>query len=159
MTDVPAWFERKFDFGFPVELYPNVCVRLLGSPVRVKELVSGVSREVLTAKADGKWSIQEHVGHLADMEPLWLWRVEDFVSGRETLAMADLTNRRTHEANHNRNDLKEILEEFRSARFDLLERLKKLDGEQFARTLVHPRLQQRMRLVDHLYFLAEHDDH
>ena len=128
MTDVPAWFERKFDFGFPVELYPNVCVRLLGSPVRVKELVSGVSREVLTAKADGKWSIQEHVGHLADMEPLWLWRVEDFVSGRETLAMADLTNRRTHEANHNRNDLKEILEEFRSARFDLLERLKKLEA-------------------------------
>jgi hypothetical protein len=25
--------------------------------------------------------------------------------------------------------------------------------------LVHPRLRQPMRFVDHLYFVAEHDDH
>jgi hypothetical protein len=27
------------------------------------------------------------------------------------------------------------------------------------RTMLHPRLKQTMRLVDHLYFVAEHDDH
>jgi uncharacterized damage-inducible protein DinB len=159
MTAVAAWFERKFDFGFPVELCPNLCVRLMGTPARVEELVSGVSREVLTAKTGSKWSIQEHVGHLADMEPLWLWRIQDFLSGRETLTVADLTNRRTHEANHNRQELKKILGDFRSARFDLLEHLKNLEPEQFGRTLVHPRLQTPMRLADHLYFVAEHDDH
>jgi len=25
--------------------------------------------------------------------------------------------------------------------------------------MVHPRLKQPMRLVDHLFFVAEHDDH
>jgi len=28
MPQVSRWFDRKFDFGFPVELFPNVCVRL-----------------------------------------------------------------------------------------------------------------------------------
>jgi hypothetical protein len=29
----------------------------------------------------------------------------------------------------------------------------------FARAIPHPRLKTPMRLVDHLYFVAEHDDH
>src|SRR3954454_19768955 len=75
MSSVPAWFERKFDFSFPVELYRNVCVRLLGTPARVEEMLSGVSHQVLTNKAQATWSMQEHAGHLADMEPLWKARV------------------------------------------------------------------------------------
>jgi uncharacterized damage-inducible protein DinB len=122
-------------------------------------LLSAVSHETRTAKPEGKWSIQEHAGHLADMEPLWMARVDDFVNGSGTLTTADLSNRRTHEADHNRHELKKILNDFRSARFSLLERLKEFEAAQFARTLVHPRLQQPMRLVDHLYFVAEHDDH
>lgn len=159
MSNVPAWFDRKFDFGFPLELYPNVCIRLLGTPARMEEMLSGISHEIRTAKPEGKWSIQEHAGHLADMEPLWMARVNDFLSGDGVLTVADLTNRRTHEANHNRREARAILGEFRSARFDLLERLKHIEAGEFGRTLVHPRLQQPMRLVDHLYFVAEHDDH
>lgn len=159
MSTAPAWFERKFDFSFPVELYPNVCVRLLGTPARLQELLSNVAHQSLTAKPDDKWSIQEHAGHLADMEPLWRARLKDFVQSGKTLTVADLTNRRTHEADHNGRDIKEVIAAFRAARFQLLEQLKQLDPAQFARTLVHPRLQQPMRLVDHLYFVAEHDDH
>src|SRR4051794_39272334 len=159
MSNVPAWFDRKFDFSLPLELYPNICIRLLGTTARLEELMSGVSREVRTAKPDGKWSIQEHAGHLADMEPLWMARVNDFMSGGGTLTVADLTNRRTHEADHNRHELQKVLGGFRSARFELLEVLRRLEPEQFSQTLIHPRLQQPMRLVDHLYFIAEHDDH
>jgi len=159
MTTVPAWFERKFDFSFPVELYPNVCVRLLGTPARLEELLSNVAGQTLTAKSDDKWSVQEHAGHLADMEPLWRARLNDFVQGGKPLTVADLTNRRTHEADHNRHDIRDILAAFRAARFELLEQLKQLEAAHFARTLVHPRLQQPMRLIDHLYFVAEHDDH
>src|SRR4051794_13597648 len=98
MSAVPAWFERKFDFSFPVELYRNLCVRLMGTPARLEELLSGASHKTLTMKPDGKWSIQEHAGHLADMEPLWMARVSDFMNGGGTLTAADLTNRRTHQA-------------------------------------------------------------
>jgi uncharacterized damage-inducible protein DinB len=159
MSPVPVWFERKFDFSFPVELYSNVCVRLLGTPARMEELLANVTQERLTAKPDGRWSIQEHAGHLTDMESLWMTRLNDFIEGGKMLTVADLSNRRTHEANHNAHELKGILDRFRRARFELLDKLNRLDQAQFAGTLVHPRLQQPMRLVDHLYFVAEHDDH
>jgi uncharacterized damage-inducible protein DinB len=159
MSQIPLWFERKFDFTFPIEQYPNLCVRLRGTPPRLEEIFRGVSRDMLLAKPAGKWSVQEHAGHLLDLEPLWLARVDDFLAGRDTLTVADLSNRRTHEANHNSRDLQEILSEFRAARLRLADRAAKLQPTLFARSLLHPRLKQPMRLVDHLYFVAEHDDH
>lgn len=159
LSKVPVWFERKFEFTFPVEHYPNLCVRLRGTPARLEEMLRGVSREVLVAKPGEKWSVQEHVGHLLDLEPLWAARVDDFLSDRETLTVADLSNRKTHEANHNARELSQILAQFRAARLQLLSQLARLEPEFFSRSMLHPRLKQPMRLVDHLYFVAEHDDH
>ena len=155
---VEAWFDRKFA-SVPAVGFPNVCVRLRGTPARLKEMLRGVSRDVLIRKPDGKWSAQEHAGHLLDLEPLWLARVEDYIAGRDELTVADITNRRTTEANHNAAALEEILAKFRAVRGDLLKRLDELDPAVFSRSAIHPRLKQPMRLVDHLYFLAEHDDH
>ena len=159
MTSVPLWFERKFDFTFPIENYPNLRMRLWGTPRRLEELVRGVPHHVMIEKAAGKWSAQEHAGHLADLEPLWLLRVEDFLAEVSTLAIADLTNRKTDEANHNARTLGEVLADFRDARRRLLDRVEQLSPQAFRGTRLHPRLKQPMRLVDHLYFVAEHDDH
>jgi uncharacterized damage-inducible protein DinB len=159
MSQIPLWFERKFQFTFPVEQFPNLCVRLRGTPARLEELLRGVSREALHHKSAGKWSAQEHAGHLLDLEPLWMARVEDFLGTAGTLTVADLTNRKTHEANHNARELSQILSAFRAARVLLVDRAAKFQPALFSRSLLHPRLQQPMRLVDHLYFVAEHDDH
>jgi len=70
-----------------------------------------------------------------------------------------LQNRKTDEAHHNVRPLKQILAEFRAARLQLLNRVDELDASLFARAIPHPRLKTPMRLVDHLYFVAEHDDH
>jgi uncharacterized damage-inducible protein DinB len=158
-SKVPAWFERKFDFAFPAERYPNVCVRLSGAPAHLEEILRKVTPDVLVGKPWGKWSAQEHAGHLLDVEPLWMARVDDFLTDRDTLAAADLGNRKTHEANHNAQELAEILAGFRKSRLRLVQRLGTFEPEVFARTSLHPRLKQPMRLVDHLYFVAEHDDH
>ncbi|MFQ5695806.1 MAG: DinB family protein [Terriglobia bacterium] len=159
MSELSVWFERKFKFDFPVELYPNLRVRLRGAPPRLEELTRELPREQLTRKPDGKWSVQENAGHLLDLEPLWLARVEDFLAGAETLSAADLTNRKTHQARHNQRPLADLLADFRRARGALLERLDSLRPQDFSRTALHPRLQTPMRVVDHLYFIAEHDDH
>jgi uncharacterized damage-inducible protein DinB len=153
------WFERKFEFNFPVELYPSLCIRLRGTPARLEELVRNTPPGRLIAKVGDKWSAQEHAGHLLDLEPLWLARLKDFLSGGESLTAADLSNRKTHEARHNEQDLQEILAGFRAARGILLENVQNLDVAGFSRTRLHPRLKQPMRLIDHLYFAAEHDDH
>lgn len=159
MVQVAKWFERKFEFTFPLQLFPNLIIRLRGTPARLEDILRNRRREVLIRRPEGKWSAQEHAGHLLDLEPLWLARVEDFLSGAGQLSVADLSNRKTDEANHNAHELKEILQSFRGARSELLDRVSSLDSSLFGRSLVHPRLKQPMRLVDHLYFIAEHDDH
>jgi hypothetical protein len=160
MSQVPVWVERKFTFTFPVEQYPNLCARLRGTPARMEEMLRGVDREMLVRKPEGKWSIQEHAGHLLDLEELWSQRVSDFVErSDETLTTADLTNWKTDEANHNARTLGSILAEFRAARGMLLGKIDMLSAEAFGGSKLHPRLKQPMRLVDHLYFAAEHDDH
>jgi uncharacterized damage-inducible protein DinB len=161
MSRPAIWFERTFDFTFPVEQFPNVCVRLRGTPARVEEMVRGAAGEVLVRKPDEneKWSAQEHAGHLLDLESLWMARVDDYLAESSQLTVADLNNRKTDQAQHNQRPIAEILADFRSARLQLVSRVEGIDPENFARTLLHPRLKTPMRLVDHLYFVAEHDDH
>ena len=159
MSTVPRWFDRRFEFTFPLEQFPNVCVRLRGTPARLEELLQGRSHDVLVRKLEGKWSAQEHAGHLLDLESLWAQRVEDFLSGRSELSTADLSNRKTDEADHNARPLEDILSAFRKERTKLVGRAAAIVPASLTRTILHPRLQQPMRLVDHLYFVAEHDDH
>ena len=81
------------------------------------------------------------------------------MAGRSELTPADLTNRKTFEASHNARGLAEILAEFRTAREKLLQTVGDLDEAVHPVSIPHPRLKVPMRLVDHLYFVAEHDDH
>jgi hypothetical protein len=81
MSHVPIWFERKFESSFPVELLPNLCARLRGTPARLEEVLRGRSYTILIGKAQLKWSAQENAGHLLDLEPLWLARVGDYMAG------------------------------------------------------------------------------
>jgi uncharacterized damage-inducible protein DinB len=159
MSQVPKWFERKFEVSFPVELFPNLCIRLRGTPARLEEIVHAHPHERLVRKPGEKWSAQEHVGHLADLEPLWLARVDDYLAGAAELTTADLSNRKTHEAGHNQRRADEILAEFRKARLQLVDSAAQVAVALFSRSIPHPRLRTPMRLVDHLYFVAEHDDH
>ena len=159
MAQVAKWFERKFEFSFPVELHPDLCVRLRGTPARLEELVRGCADERMVRAAEGKWSAQEHAGHLLELEPLWMARVEDFAAGRSELSVADLSNRGTFEAKYNERAAAKILADFREARVAMVDRLERVDAGLFGGTLLHPRLKVPMRLVDHLFFVAEHDDH
>ncbi|MBZ5667556.1 MAG: hypothetical protein LAO30_23535 [Acidobacteriia bacterium] len=124
MSRIPNWFERKFDFSFPVELYPNLCVRLGGTPARLEEIVRSCPHEFLVRRAQEKWSAQEHAGHLLDLEPLWTVRLDDYLARVVELKPADLTNRQTQEANHNARSIEELLGEFRTAPTRLVDRRK-----------------------------------
>jgi uncharacterized damage-inducible protein DinB len=159
MTQVPVWFDRKFDFSFPAELYPNICARLRGTPARLADVLTGRSHKMLTVKPQQKWSAQEHVGHLLDLEPLWLARLEDYVNGSAVLTVTDLQNRKTDAANYNSHPLKEILQQFEASRRRLLTRAGEVDETLFSHSIPHPRLKVPMRLADHMFFVAEHDDH
>ena len=52
MSQVPIWFERKFELSFPAELLPNLCARLRGTPARLEEVLRGRSYTILIQKLD-----------------------------------------------------------------------------------------------------------
>ena len=111
-------------------------------------------------RRDGdKWSIQEQAGHLLDLEPLGMNRLDDFEAGREMLVAADMENRKTHEANHNAKTIENILAQFRRERRAFVERLDAYNEEFVQRTALHPRLKAKIRVIDLVFFIAEHDDH
>ena len=113
----------------------------------------------LQARVNDKWSIQENVGHLCDLEPLWIRRAEQVLGGETELAVADLTNRPTDEAHHNDAPLDHIMKHFRALRARFVSILEGAAGPALERTARHPRLGTPMRLIDIALFTAEHDDH
>jgi len=156
----PEWFKRKFLFdGLPLSMYPSVVERLRDVPARLEELTRDVPPEILTRRNGDKWSIQEHAGHLLDLEELGMHRLDDYEAGRETLYAADLQNRKTHEANHNSDAIENILSRFRAERMEFVRRLDEYDEAFIERTALHPRLQLPFRVLDLAFFIAEHDDH
>jgi len=159
MTEPIEWFTRKFSFDAPLWMCTNIIERLRGTPARLEELTHNLNHDYLIRRDDGKWSIQEQVGHLLDLEELWFARLDDFESSIETLRPTDLQNRKTHEANHNAKELENLLSSFRAERIKLVQRLETYDDVFLSRTALHPRLQTPMRVLDSALFVAEHDDH
>ena len=159
MTTRIAWTKRAFDFYFPVELHHEILERLRGTPARVEQLVRALAPKTLLRRAGQAWSIQENVGHLLNVETLWVGRLDDYDRGADTLRPADMTNRKTHEAHHNDRPLDSMLTAFRCERGTLVDRLERLAPERFAQTAMHTRLGKPMRIVDLMYFIAEHDDY
>jgi uncharacterized damage-inducible protein DinB len=159
MIQSADWFSRPFNFDLPLWMYPNIVERLRGTPARVEDRIAHLPAKILTSRLNERWSIQENAGHLLDLESLWLGRVEDFIQHLPRLRAADLGNRKTYEADHNANSIQNILGAFRAERMQLVARLETDDAEFVQRIALHPRLNQSMRLIDHAYFVAEHDDH
>ena len=159
MVKQTPWVERKFNFDFPLGLFPVIVDRLLGTIPRIDEIIRGKNDSELSWKQPGKWSAKEIIGHLYELDYLWDQRITDFIEAKNTLTAADMSNQKTYEAGYNERPVSEIMTLFTGRRLSLLERVKDLTEEHVGRVALHPRLQKPMRLVDSLYFAAEHDDH
>lgn len=159
MNEMAKWVERSFAVKPDPDLYPMIVERLAGAPARVEEKLDQIPDVHLTRKESDSWSILEHVGHLGDLEPLWLKRFHEFLDGAAELTAADMTNRKTGEAGHNNRAAAELAQSFRTARAGIVALLESLESADIVRTSLHPRLQQPMRLIDLCLFIAEHDDH
>jgi uncharacterized damage-inducible protein DinB len=158
MKQLP-WFAREFSPSTDPRLLPALLERLGGTPVRLEEKLAGLSADWLTARVDGTWTIQENVGHLVDLEPLWLGRLDDIVAGAAELRPTDLSNEATTRANHNATPLPALLGSFRRQRGHTVQRLQALDEAVLYQSARHPRLGTPMGMADLFLFVAEHDDH
>ena len=153
------WFDRRFSFELPEELFPVVVERLRGTPARIEDKVRSLSTTVLTRREGDAWSIQEHIGHLLDLDELHDARLDDYLAGAAVLRAADLANRKTWEADHKARPIEDLLQAFRRGRESFVARLDAWDESLISLTALHPRLNQPMRVIDMAFFTAEHDDH
>jgi hypothetical protein len=152
------WTERKFDFSFPAGIFPEMIERIRGTPARLEERVADLPAAILQRKEGERWSIQENAGHLLDLESLVAQRLDEYLAGATELHAADMTNRKTYDAHHNEVAVESILRGFREQRMSLVDRFERLEPGVFERAAWHPRLKVSMRLVDMIFFQAEHDD-
>ena len=157
MIDQVPWIQRKFNFDFPVGLFPVILYRLAGSLPRLQALLKNADEESCSHSTNG-WSVKEHIGHLYDLEDLWWKRLQDFKENKPVLTAADMNNTKTKEAGHNGKTLDQLLGLFSSERQKILDLVYDFDETLLSRTSLHPRLNQPMRMVDSLFFVAEHDD-
>src|SRR5207302_4358645 len=97
MIQQTPWFERTFNFDFPVTHFPVICSRLEGTLFRLQAILMNADDGHRSYNVDG-WSVKEHLGHLYDLEELCWKRMQDFLDRKEILSAADLTNTKTKEA-------------------------------------------------------------
>ena len=154
-----SWFERHFEFNFPPQKLPDLVERLRGTPTRITSLLRLIDSSLLCKRLEDSWSIQENIGHLLALEPLWLGRFDDILEGKNHLREADLTNKSTFEANYNEVQVNQIVSRFTSLREEMVNKLESVQGPSQFNSSTHPRLKISMRVVDLAYFVAEHDDY
>jgi len=153
------WFDRKFDFSTTDNILPAIIERLIGTPIRIREKISGIELQRLVIQPAGKWSVLEQIGHLSDLEPLWQERLQDILSGAKELRLADLTNQKTTQAGHNKKTVADLLTEFERLRKKTIDQLAMLSDNDVFKSSLHPRLKTPMRTQDLFVFVADHDDH
>lgn len=153
------WFDRNFKFDNLEGTFGGILERLKGTPLRLTGKIHSIPSDQYIKVLDGSWTIQEQVGHLGDLENLWEARFMDFIKGREVLTEADLTNKKTHQSNHNNKNMDDLLNDFSHQRERLCEFLFSIRGKAEHWNSKHPRLLAPMRPIDLAYFIAEHDDH
>lgn len=149
-----AWFERQFTFGLPMGMLPFYVERLSGTAIRIAEKVKGFSEDILSEKVNGKWSVKQNIGHLAEVDEIALQRIDQMLKGIPVMLPAVFEPK-----DYNPLPVREVLQYFEETRRKNVAKYRSLRDEDLVKSSLHPRLQVQMTPVDLAFFDAEHDDH
>ena len=155
----PAWAQRRFQFGHPGWMLADFVERLRGTPPRLATQLATIPPAILDRQHEGRWSILQNAGHLADVEELWAQRIEDLKAGRATYTPANPDHFRSLAMRHQTRTASEVVAELATRRDQFVAALSAANPDLQTRSAFHERLGCDMRLVDIAQFAAEHDDH
>ena len=149
-----AWFERKMNFGLPKEMLPFYLERLRGTVVRIEKKVEQLDDRILTNQLNGKWSIKQHIGHLAEVDEIANKRIDEMLHGNAVLSPAVFEPK-----DYNPWTIKAVIEYFETTRSKNLQKYQTIHTDDLLKFSEHPRLKMPMTPVDLAWFDAAHDDH
>ena len=126
-------------------------------PKRLATAVSGVSEAVLRRKpAPGKWSIHEIVGHLADAEIIFGYRIRHVLADKDpTFAPID-QDAWTEHLGYTEAAIPELIAQFGVNRFHTLRLLRRARLEDFSKSGFHPLRKQQISLEEMVQYWVGH---
>lgn len=154
MNEVP-WFERNLVFEKPKEMLPYYLERLEGTAVRIEAKVKGISDDHLSRQLNGKWSVKQNIGHLAEVDEIANERMDEMKNGTPVLSPAVFEPK----LDYNSMPVEKVIAYFKEKRNSNINRYKTLPPSDLAKSSLHPRLKVQMTPVDLAWFDAEHDNH
>ncbi|MEQ8363954.1 MAG: DinB family protein [Cyclobacteriaceae bacterium] len=149
------WFEREFEFGLKPGMLPFFIERLSFTALRVEQKVRGIGDKMLSVKLDGKWSIKQNIGHLAEVDEIAMKRIHEMLSGTPILSPAVFEPKQ----DYNLQPVGEVIAYFDSNRKKNIALYDSLSDIDLTKSSQHPRLKVMMNPVDLALFDADHDDH
>jgi hypothetical protein len=149
------WFQRTFTFGIPSGMLPFLIDRLEGTVMRLGHKIAEQSDNTLSHKLDGKWSIKQNIGHLAEVDAIALRRIDEMIKGITPMSPAVFEPKE----DYNSQPITDVFNLFRINRLANLRRYQSLSDADLVKSSLHPRLKIEMTPVDLAFFDAEHDDH
>lgn len=153
MSTLP-WFERNLTFGLPKAMLPFYLERLEGTIVRVEKKVQDHDDALLSTASNGKWSVKQHIGHLAEVDGIANRRLREMIDGVPVMSPA------VFEPQDYRSwTIGRVVNFFRDARQKNLAAYRAMAETDLLKPSIHPRLKVPMTPVDLAWFDAEHDDH
>jgi DinB superfamily len=155
MMKKSEWFERKFQFGLPAGMLPFYIERLKGTIARLESKVIGVPEAILSHQLNGKWSVKQNIGHLAEVDEIAIRRIDEMIAGAPIMSPAVFEPR----LDYNNQSVHEVLAFFLKNRTKNIDRYETLSEDDIGKSSLHPRLKVMMTPIDLAWFDAEHDDH
>jgi uncharacterized damage-inducible protein DinB len=123
----PEWFERDFQFGIPPGMLPFLIERLDGTIARLEKKLLGESEDILSFQpAEKKWSIKQHVGHLAEVDEVVIRRIDEIIRGISPMAPAVFEPRQ----DYNKQRVSQVLDYFARNRVESIGKYKMLSEEE-----------------------------
>ncbi len=151
------WAEMQFDWPTDISEKDTLLHHLATFPSQCSITLESIPHEKLNVRHDGKWSIQEHLGHLLDMDDLPSKRIIEILADKSVMTAADMDNRHTWDQNYNDHNIYEICERFIGRRRILVDLFKSVPEEKWLASANHERLNRQMSILDLAYFQGQHD--
>src|SRR5688572_14807709 len=148
MNTLP-WFERNLKFGYPKEMLPYFLERLEGSIVRIQAKVNGIDDKILSEKLDGKWSVKQNIGHLAEVDEIANKRLDEMIAGISPMSPAVFEPQ-----DYNPWPIEKVVEFFKAARLKNIQKYNSITETDLLKPSLHPRLKVQMTPVDLAWFDA-----
>ncbi len=150
-----VWFDRQFTFGLGADMLPYYLERLTGTAARLKEKLRNVPDEKLSHQPNGKWSIKQHIGHLAEVDEIANKRIDEMQASVTPMSPAVFEPK----GDYNAMPIDDVINLFIDNRRRNLDKYRSLRQADLGKASLHPRLKVLMTPVDLALFDAEHDDH